>query len=103
MIADKYSDAAASTEEGMSTMSDYVHRGADQLTNMAEEQPGQTLMIACLAGFGVGLLLSRLVSGSESSYSAPAFDRSTAERVGRNLLDRVEHALPSMLRDRLMK
>lgn len=100
MIADKLDTATASAEDAMSSMGEYIHRGTDRITHMVDEQPGQSLLVACLAGFGLGLLLSRIVPSDDSSSSL-GFDRSTAERIGRNLLDKVEHALPSMLRDRL--
>ncbi len=106
MITEKYDQATAYAGDVMSSARDYLHRGTDQVTNVVDEQPGRSMMIACLAGFGVGLLLTRVLTSDESSYSSSSsagFDRHTAERLGRNLLDRIEHALPSMLRDRLMK
>jgi hypothetical protein len=102
MIAERYEDATAYAGEAMSTARDYLHRGTDQVTHMIDDRPGATVLMACLAGFGVGLLLSQLLAPEERSYSS-AFDRGTAERFGRNLLERVEHALPAMLRERLMK
>ena len=101
MNKEKYGDMATATEDARSTMSEYAHHGADKVTHYVDEQPGQALMVACLAGFGVGVLLSRLIPFEESSSSTLGFDRGTAERIGRNLLEKVEHAMPAMLRDRL--
>jgi hypothetical protein len=101
MIAEKYQDADASGEEAVSSVRDYLHRGTNQMTNMVGERPGTSVFTACLLGFGVGLLLSQVIASEDHSYSS-SFDRSTAERFGRNLLGRIEHALPAVLRERLM-
>lgn len=99
MIADKLDTTTA--EDAMSSMGEYIHRGTDRITHMVDEQPGQTLLVACLAGFGLGLLISRIGPSDDYSSSSLGFDRSSAERIGRSLLDKVEHALPTMLRERL--
>jgi hypothetical protein len=59
--------------------------------------------MACVIGFGVGLLLSQVLAAEEDRSYSKSFDRGTAERFGRNLLDRIEQTMPAMLRDRLMK
>jgi hypothetical protein len=102
MIAEKYEDAASYGKEAMSSVQDYLHRGTDQMAHFVDERPGVSVMTACLAGFAVGLMLSQMFNTEERSYTN-SFDRSSAERFGRNLLDRIEHAMPAMLRERLMK
>ena len=105
MIKEKYEDAATYADEAISSVRDHLQRGTDQVTQIVDDQPGKSMLVACLAGFGVGLLLSRVFGHEESRYSkmSSSFDRGTAERFGRNLLERVEHALPAVLRDRLTK
>jgi hypothetical protein len=97
MIIEKYQDASAYGEEAMSSVRDYLHRGSDQMSHMVDDRPGAIIMMAGFIGFGVGLLLSQVFAPSEDS-----FDKS-AERFGQNLLDRIEHAMPTILRERLMK
>jgi hypothetical protein len=103
MITDKHESATSYADEAMSSMGDYFHRGTDQVSDIIDDRPGGAMMVACLAGFGVGLLLSQLFAQEERSYSYSAFDRGTAERFGRNLLEKVERAMPAMVRDRLGK
>lgn len=100
MITEKYDDVARYGREALASTRDYVQRGTDQLGHIVEDRPGASVMTACLAGFAVGLLLTQIFN--DRSYEN-SFDRSTAERFGRNLLDRLEQAMPTMLRERLMK
>ena len=101
MIAQKFEDVSAGMDECMSSVGDYVNRGTEQISHMIEDRPAQSLLITCLAGFGVGLVLSKLFVSETPVRSS--FDRHTAERFGRQLLDKVEHAMPNMLRERFMK
>ena len=101
MIAEKFEDVSASMDECMSSVGDCLNRGTEQISHMIEDRPGQSLLMTCLAGFGVGLVLSKLFVSETPVRSS--FDRHTAERFGRQLLDRVEHAMPNMLRERFMK
>lgn len=100
MIAENYEQSNCETDECMSQFNDYLHRGSEQFSHMVEEQPGRTVLFATLAGFGVGLVLSRLMASHESPVRS-AFDRGTAERFGRQLLERVEQSMPAMLREKL--
>lgn len=102
MIAERYDEATADGDEAMSSVRDYLHRGSDKMGHMVDERPGTSIVMAGLLGFGIGMLLTQVFAPEEPSYSK-SFDRSTAERFGRNLLDRIEHAMPTMLRERLMK
>jgi hypothetical protein len=77
-----------------------IQRGSEQIADMVSDKPSRSLLIACAAGFGVGLLATRLLSSSPPRSS---FDRASAERFGRNLLDKLEHALPSSIRERIGK
>ena len=103
MIAEKYEDMANCADDCLSSVNDYVHRGTEQISQLIQDRPARSLMVTCLAGFGVGLLLSRLLTHEEPRRSYGAFDRHTAERFGRNLLERVEQAMPTVLRERLGK
>lgn len=100
MIAENYEHSSCEEDECMSQFSEYSHRGSKHFSYMVEDQPGRTVLLATLAGFGVGLALSRLMATHESPTRS-VFDRSTAERFGRQLLERVEHSLPAMLREKL--
>lgn len=101
MIAQKFEDVSAETGECMSSVGEYLNRGTEQISNVVEDRPAQSLLITCLAGFGVGLLLSKLFVSEEPVRSS--FDRHTAERFGRQLLEKVEHAMPNVLRERFLK
>jgi hypothetical protein len=103
MITEKHREMSEGKEEYMSSVGEYVNRGSEQFYHMVEDRPTRSLLVACLAGFGVGFLFTRLLTEEQPTARYSAFDRSTAERFGRNLLEKVEHALPAMLRDRLMK
>ena len=106
MIAEKFEGATTYAEEAISSMGDYLHRGTDQVSHIVDERPAGALVMACLAGFGVGILLSRAFSADDShvgAFSRSRFDRKTAERLGRNILDRLESSLPSTLRGHLFK
>jgi hypothetical protein len=100
MIAENYDQTSCESDACVSPLSDYLHRGSEQFSHMVEDRPGRSVLFASLAGFGVGLVLSRLMASQESPVRS-AFDRSTAERFGRQLLERVEQSMPAMLREKL--
>jgi hypothetical protein len=101
MIAEKFEDVSAVMDECKSSVGEYLNRGTEQISHMIDDRPTQSLLITCLAGFGVGLVLSKLFVSEKPVRSS--VDRQTAERFGRQLLDRVEHAMPNILRERFMK
>lgn len=103
MIAEKYESMTDCADECVSSFGEYINRGAEQFTHMVQDRPTRSLLVTCVAGFGMGLVISRLLARQEPAHSYGAFDRATAERFGRSLLEKVEHALPAMLRDRLTK
>jgi hypothetical protein len=105
MIAEKYESESMSAcaDECLSSVGDFINRGTGQISQMVQDRPTRSLLVTCLAGFGVGLIASRLLAHEPPSLYQRTFDRGTAERFGRNLLEKVEHALPTMLRDRLTK
>lgn len=98
MIAEKYDDLKSPAQQRWSDVGDYVQRGGEQFSQMVDHQPARTLAFSCLAGFAVGLLLSRAFASEEETCSVSA---SSAERFGRNLLNKIEQAMPTMLRERL--
>jgi hypothetical protein len=89
-----------SVESCTSTAQQYIQRGTDQIAGMVADRPSRSLLIACATGFGLGLLAMRLFGSSPARSS---FDRGSAERFGRNLLDKLEHALPGSIRERMGK
>lgn len=104
MIAKRYDDAAECADEALASVRDYLHRGTEEVTQLIGDRPATSLFVACLAGFGVGFVLTQVLDQqARDQYRSSAFDRSTTERFGRNLLDRVEQVLPSMLRERFLK
>ncbi len=103
MITEKHEELSEQTEDYLSAAGEYLNRGSEQFSQMVQDRPTRSLLVACLAGFGVGFLVTRLMADEHQTSRYSAFDRGTAERFGRNLLEKVEHALPAMLRDRLMK
>ncbi len=102
MIVEKFENISTAADECMSSVGDYVNRGTEQISHMIEDRPAQSLLLTCLAGFGVGLVLSKLFVSDEVPIRS-SFDRQSAERFGRQLLEKVEHAMPNMLRERFMK
>jgi hypothetical protein len=100
MIAERQYEDSSSTEACISQFNDYMHRGTEQISHLVEGRPGGSVLVATLAGFGVGLILSRLMTSQEASVHS-GFDRSTAERFGWHLLERMEQAMPAMLREKL--
>jgi hypothetical protein len=100
MITENYNQNSCESDACVSHLSDYLHRGSEQFSHMIEDRPGRSVLFTTLAGFGVGLVLSRLMA-SQAPPAHTAFDRSTAERFGRQLLERVEQSMPAMLREKL--
>lgn len=100
MIAENQYEEAYSEGACMSQVSDFMHRGTEQLSHIIEDRPGRSILFASLAGFGIGLIISRMMAAQQTPLRS-SFDRSTAERFGRQLLERVEHAMPAMLREKL--
>ncbi len=102
MIAKKIENVSTVTDECASSVGDYLNRGTEQISQIVDDHPAQSLLLSCLAGFGVGIVLSKLFT-TEVAPMRSSFDRHTAERIGRQLLDKVEQAMPNMLRERFMK
>lgn len=77
----------------------YAARGKEQLLEMVGDNAGRSMLVALGAGLGVGLLIGSALAGS--SRSARWYDRSSAEGLGRRVLDTLEGIVPSALSDRL--
>lgn len=102
MITEKLDQMSSCAADCTETLHDYVNTGTEQITDMIQSRPGRSMMLTCLAGFGVGLLVARIFA-PEEKHKPYGFDRSTAERLGRNLLERMEQAIPSVIRERMTK
>jgi len=85
--------------DSQSTIAEYLCRGRDQMAEMAEDQPARSVLTCCALGLGIGFVVGRMMGrpATTSSY----FDRQSAERLGQQLLQRVEKAMPEALRERL--
>lgn len=76
----------------------YAARGVDQMRDMVSDNAGRSMLIALGAGLGVGFLIGTALSGS--SRSSGWWDRSTAEGLGKGLLNRLEQLVPESINDR---
>ena len=101
MIAENYENVSAGAGDCESTVNDCVSRGAEQISHIIEQRPVRSLLLICFAGFGTGFLISRLFSDDSARRST--FDRGTAERFGRQMLEKLEHVMPAMVRERFTK
>jgi hypothetical protein len=79
----------------------YVEQGNERLRDMVEDHEGQTVLVALALGFGIGVALGYAIGGPSESHSRRWIDRSTAENLGRKMLDRLDHMLPEAVSSRL--
>jgi hypothetical protein len=75
-----------------------------QMDEMMHDHEGQSVLIALVAGFGIGYLIGcALASDDSSSYSRWSSrlpDRSTAEGIGRRVMDSLDRVLPEAISSR---
>lgn len=76
----------------------YAERGKEQLRDIVADNAGRSMLLALGAGLGVGLLIGTTIGGS--SRGSRLWDRSTAEGVGRSLLDKIETLVPAAVSNR---
>jgi hypothetical protein len=79
----------------------YLEQGNERLRDMVEDREGQTVLVALALGFGIGVALGYAIGGPSESHSRRWIDRSTAENLGRQMLDRLDHMLPEAISSRL--
>lgn len=77
----------------------YAAQRLDRAQDLVRDNAGRSLMIAFGTGMGLGILLGCAMS--DSQRSSRWIDRSTAERLGRRFLDKVESMMPNAISDRL--
>jgi len=82
--------------------SDYVSYGASQTQECIREHTGASVALSLAAGFGVGLLIGRALGASHQEPRARRY-RTTAENVGRRLMDRIEAMIPDALAEHFGK
>lgn len=74
-----------------------------QMDEMMQEHAGSSVLIALVAGFGVGYLIGCSLASDESSRTSRwsrLTDRSTAEGLGRRLMESLDRVLPEAISSR---
>ena len=79
----------------------YLARGNEQLREIVEDREGQTVLLACAVGFGIGVAIGYALGGPSERERGRWSDRITAEGLGRKLLDRIDQFLPEAVASRL--
>jgi hypothetical protein len=79
----------------------YLERGNEQLRGMVEDHEGQTVLVALALGFGIGVAIGYAMAGPSEHESARWIDRSTAEGLGRRLMERIDQMLPEAITSRM--
>jgi hypothetical protein len=81
-------------------LSDYAERGASQMREITRDREGTALLIALGAGFGIGYLIGCSLASSQN-HPRRWGDRSTAEGIGRRVLERIEKLMPEAITEKL--
>lgn len=76
----------------------YATRGKEQLQEMVADNTGRSMLIALGAGLGVGLLIGTVLGSSERP--SRFWNRSAAEGLGSQLLNRLEKLVPDAINER---
>ena len=81
-----------------------ISRRKHQVDEMMQDHAGQSVLIALVAGFGVGYLIGcALASDNSTTYSRWSSrlpDRSTAEGIGRRVMESLDRVLPEAISSR---
>ena len=82
--------------------SDYVSEGAEQMQECIRDRPVSSVMVALVAGFGIGLLVGKAIG---TPYQQPRSRRyrEMAEGFGSRLMDRIEALVPDAIADHFGK
>ena len=96
------SDARAKAE-------DYMSQGASQFREMTHEREGTAVLVAMVAGFGIGVLIGGAIAASQSrprTWRDRLRDESEGmahrfEGMGQRILDRLEQVLPDRISERM--
>jgi hypothetical protein len=77
-------------------------RGRHQMDSMVQDHEAQSLLIALVAGFGVGYLIGCSLASDRSTASRwPEWaDRHAAEGIGRRVMESLERVLPDAISSR---
>lgn len=91
-----------SSRQGEALAEGWQHRAAqkvDRVQGVIHDNAGTSLLIALASGLGVGILIGMTIGGSKKS--SHWWDRSTAEGLGRRLLDKFESIVPDAVSERI--
>lgn len=95
---------ASREEQGGSDWQGMMSERKHQMDEMVQEHAGQSVLIALVAGFGIGYLIGCALAsdGESSSYSrwSRLTDRSAAEGIGRRVMDSLDRILPDAISSR---
>lgn len=79
----------------------YLERGNEQIREMVEDHEGQTVLVALALGFGIGIAIGYSLAGPSEPKHSRWINRSTAEGIGRTLLQRIDQLLPETISSRI--
>lgn len=79
----------------------YLERGNEQIREMVEDHEGQTVLVALALGFGIGVAIGYSLAGPSEPKHSRWINRSTAEGIGRSLLQRIDQLLPETISSRI--
>lgn len=65
------------------------------LPTLIQERPNESMLLAILAGVGVGVFIGSTLAGSDSSTGSQG--RRAAEQIGKRLLARFDELIPDSL------
>ncbi len=74
--------------------SSYVRRGASQLRQLTRDHEGSAVLVALVAGLGVGVFIGSAMAAPHRQPKGWK-DRLMAEGLGRRMLDRIEGMIPA--------
>jgi len=79
----------------------YAAEGRQQIRDIVSDNAGRSVLVAMTAGLGAGVLLGLAFGGSRNS--SRWFNKATADKFGRSLLDKLESSVPSAVNDYLQR
>jgi hypothetical protein len=82
------------TEEMTEQAQHLLERGNERFREMVEDHEGQSVLVALAFGFGIGVAIGYAIGGPSEPRMSRWIDRSTAEGLGRKLLERIDHVMP---------
>jgi ElaB/YqjD/DUF883 family membrane-anchored ribosome-binding protein len=82
--------------------SDYVSESAGQMQECIRDRPVSSVMVALVAGFGIGLIVGKVIGTPQSKPRSRRY-REMAEGFGSRLMDRIEALVPDAVADHFSK